>query len=458
MADLTSHESLPDCIFGSKASSNNGKSEDVMSAGTSSQIPACPKCQSERTWYNGHRDALFGEPIRRLICRDCGYRFSDPADVARAKKELKDEQFIESKGLKRSVPLGTNCQICDKSPAKGTKNLVTEPIYQQQLVVPQKEAYDEKDNRGAVVNFIFWCQQNEKASTTVSGYSYNLMFLISAGANLFDPFSVKEVLTIKLKDKTKIRKYNLTKAYKAFAAAYHINIQPAGIPAYKPERKIPYLPPEEHLDILIAACASTTPELAAYLQFLKETAARPVETFRVQREDIDFIQKIVRINHPAKNCNARAIPVSEKLITMLQNLPQDRAKLFLYKNERSAAKTLRVIKNRVAANSGIPEIKRIHPYTFRYWRATVEYQETQREVTVMILLGHTSCKYIYIYVQLAHVYFGGGPQKYIPLWVTTREQEDKAVEEGYEYVRTTPDGASLYRKANLKAARLIGHD
>ena len=62
-------------------------------------------------------------------------------------------------------------------------------------------------------------------------------------------------------------------------------------------------------------------------------------------------------------------------------------------------------------------------------------------------LGHRSTKYLYLYVQLAHVYFGG-PRKYVSLWVYDREQESRAINQGYEYVRTDPkDGASLYRKA-----------
>jgi integrase len=43
--------------------------------------------------------------------------------------------------------------------------------------------------------------------------------------------------------------------------------------------------------------------MAALLQTLKETAARPVEALRILWEDIDFIQNKISINYPAKNCN-----------------------------------------------------------------------------------------------------------------------------------------------------------
>jgi len=117
-----------------------------------------------------------------------------------------------------------------------------------------------------------------------------------------------------------------------------------------------------------------------------------------------------------------------------------------------------MMRTKAAAKLGIKELRKITLYTFRYWRATVEFQETGREVPVMILLGHKSTKYMWLYVQLAHVYFGGS-KKYVSLWVTDREQETKAIEQGYDYVRTDPkDGASLYRKVDTSAAKMIGHD
>lgn len=104
------------------------------------------------------------------------------------------------------------------------------------------------------------------------------------------------------------------------------------------------------------------------------------------------------------------------------------------------------MRKRAAHKLGIPELKKIHIYTFRYWRATTEFQEYQTEAAVMVLLGHKSTKYLWLYVQLAKIYFGG-PRRYVSKWVYNREQENAAVEEGFEYIRTDKDGASLYRKA-----------
>jgi hypothetical protein len=67
-------------------------------------------------------------------------------------------------------------------------------------------------------------------------------------------------------------------------------------------------------------------------------------------------------------------------------------------------------------------------------------------------------RYVYVYVRLAHIYFGG-VHKYVSVWVNDREQETKLSDEGFQLVRTDPkDGASLYRKLDMTAAKMIGHD
>ena len=424
-------------VFGSEAV-NVGKSEFESSAGASSQIPNCPSCGSGKVWRDGHRTLMFGEPIQRWSCRVCSYKFSDPEDVKKAQDALKTAQAFESKILKSNQGIVSTRQICVNN-IKETKNLVAEQT--GLLVVPQKREYDVQDLRGAVVEFLFWMQKEGRAEDTYEPYCYSLEFLINNGANLFEPESVKGILATTLKEKSKARKYNLVKAYRAFLNAYGIK---ATLPKFAPDRKLPYLPPEEHMDLLIASCNQ---EMAVLIQTLKETAARPCEALKILWDELDFVNKKIPINHPAKGSNARILDMSEKLYGMLMNLPKDnRKKVFVYKNSASAGKTFRVMRKRAVKKLGIPELWKVHIYTFRYWRATVEFQQYQTEAAVMVLLGHKSTRYLWLYVQLAKIYFGG-PRKYVSLWVYEREQESRAVEQGFEYVRTDKDGASLYRKA-----------
>jgi integrase len=448
-----SEGSSPRVVFGKKPVLTHCRSVTTMTAGSNSQIPPCPHGCKGKVWRDGHYPPLFGEPIQRFSCCVCGFKFSDQKGLEDARKALKQVEKIESMELKSPNALGSNCQIC----VKETKNLVADQT--TTLVIPQK--HEKQDLKGAVINFVFYLQQQEKAEVTQTGYDYNLDFLIDHGANLFDPLSVKNVLVNKLKneitqkDKTDVRKYNLLKAYKSFATAYGIDFKPAAFPKYKPSRQIPYLPPEAHMDQLIAACSY---QMAAFLQLLKETAARPVEAMRILWDELDFLQGHIPIKHPAKGCNPRVLRMSEKLSNMLKNLPHSQEKVFSYKNEQVAGKTFRVMRKHAITKTGIKELRKITLYTFRYWRATVEFQETGQEVPVMILLGHKSTKYLWLYVQLAHIYFGGTP-KYSSVWVNDREEETKLADAGYMPVRTDPrDGASLYRKQIFSAAQLFGHD
>jgi integrase len=198
--------------------------------------------------------------------------------------------------------------------------------------------------------------------------------------------------------------------------------------------------------------------MGAFLQTLKDTAARPVEAMRIRWEDVDFTQSLVSINYPAKKCNARTLRVSKELMEMLKALPRPREKLFSYASEGSAERNFRLMRNRCAEQKGKPELRKITCYTFRHWKATVEMQETGREVDVMYLLGHTTCKYVWVYVKLAKLYFGSTP-KFNSVWVNDRDTETKLNDEGYVWIRTDPrDGASLYRKVITSGAVTIGHD
>jgi len=46
--------------------------KDVMAT------PTCPQCGSKRVWKDGLRQLSDGAIVQRWLCRDCGYRFSDP--------------------------------------------------------------------------------------------------------------------------------------------------------------------------------------------------------------------------------------------------------------------------------------------------------------------------------------------------------------------------------------------
>ena len=81
--------------------------------------------------------------------------------IEKAKKTLRQVEKIESMKLKSTDDIDTNCQICvtgDEKLGCGTDNNISHSA---------KTRIRHQDLKGAVVNFIFYLQQQEKAETTL---------------------------------------------------------------------------------------------------------------------------------------------------------------------------------------------------------------------------------------------------------------------------------------------------
>ncbi len=159
MAGLT--ESSDESIFGIEPESEGKSSRD----GDVGSSPLCPQCRSNKVWRDGHRQSVFGDDIQRWLCRVCGLRFSDQNDIQKSWSMAEKSARIRGMALKSEADYPYPRQIC----VAETKNLATE-LQTDLLVVPQKEAYDTKDLKGAVVEFLYYLQKNEKAPSTKSHY------------------------------------------------------------------------------------------------------------------------------------------------------------------------------------------------------------------------------------------------------------------------------------------------
>jgi integrase len=100
------------------------------------------------------------------------------------------------------------------------------------------------------------------------------------------------------------------------------------------------------------------------------------------------------------------------------------------------------MRQRAIHKLGNPELRKIDFYTFRYWRATMEYRRLHDFGAVMILLGHKSLKYVLLYAQLSDAYAHGG---YICREARTTMEARQLIEDGFEYVMDK-EGVSLFRK------------
>jgi integrase len=419
-------------MFGEVGSKSAGKSDSQESAGSN---PLCPQCGSNKLYRDGLRYPMFGDPIQRWLCRDCGLRFSDAEDVERAKEAFKQAEKIESKSLKSGNTIVVSRQIC----VTETKNLAAE---QKQMEVPRRTEVDQK---GAVIDFLWQLKRQNYSEDTLSSYGYNLQELIALGVNLFDPQSFIDKMTELGEKKTNIRKYNIAKSYKCFLNHHQIE---AKLPKYKVKRPLPYVPPEKFLDQLIACALSD--QMSILLQTLKETGARPGEAQKLEWNDIDTANKTINISHPEKGCNPRILPIPENLIESLLSLPHAKANLiFNYKNKHACSQSFRRMRKRAIAKLGNPELRKIDFYTFRYWRATEEYDRSHKDFeAVMYLLGHNSLRYVLLYKQLSRARRSGAAEKYIVREARTKKEEIALLEDGFEWVKDRGK-TSLYRKLKM---------
>ena len=125
-------------------------------------------------------------------------------------------------------------------------------------------------------------------------------------------------------------------------------------------------------------------------QTLKETGARPGEALKLEWDDIDIegkkstsrIQKKAATQEYAQyqlSCLTNATRTAQKTELNLQ-----------LQNQKLRWQNLQEMRQRAIHKLGNPELRKIDFYTFRYWRATMEYRRLHDFGAVMVLLGHKS--------------------------------------------------------------------
>ena len=426
MADFHIDDPEPfsyDRVFG-KVSSKSGKSGVVVaSAGIS---PVCPQCGSKKVWRDGLRYSLFGDRIQRWLCRNCGFRFSDSNDVERAWSTSERLQRVQTKSLKANVDVLSNCQIC-VTEAEGTKNLAAEI---QKMETPRNW---EIDIKGKLVEYVFWMQKQGYDKETIYGWQSCLRALLSENANLLDVESVKEVLAKDVLKETprwgQHRRRNIINAYTLFLKINKVPLWER--PKCKITRKFPFIPTEQEIDALIAGSRKKN---AAFAQLLKGTAMRPGEAKVLEWINIDSERNIITLNDPEKGSNPRMWKVSQKLVQMLNGLPKTSEQVFPG-SLKSMKGTWIDTRARLAETLQNPRLKKITFYTFRHWKATMEYHRTKDIVYVQQLLGHRDIKNTMIYINIEHTIFGLGADDEFHVRVTEKTEEIKALlEMGFEYV------------------------
>lgn len=260
---------------------------------------------------------------------------------------------------------------------------------------------------------------------------------VAKQCNITNPYEVKEFLSeVKWKNSTKHRFVGI---YNSFLTTIGKTWKP---PKYKKETTTPFIPTKEEIDQLIASTQrlSTT----ASIMLMHETGARIGEIEKITWNDLDTARKTITIAQAEKGSNPRTIPITEKLINILNQLPRNH-KTILGIKKHSIASAFYRVQERAILKMQNPRLKEIHPHTFRHYKGTMTYYKTRDIMFTKYILGHKSVESTQIYINIAEHLYATQPDDYKSAIAKTIEEAQKLIELGFEYI-TEMDNIKLFRK------------
>lgn len=211
-------------------------------------------------------------------------------------------------------------------------------------------------------------------------------------------------------------------------------------PKYEVTKKIPFIPLESEIDQLIAGLS---PMVATFCQIAKETGASKSEIVWLKWTDIDFERRIISINKTTKRHATRAIPVSDKCISMINQLPRKGHTLFT--NVKSIDTNYYRQRKRIAYRLNNPRLQKIGLHTFRHWHGTMLYHKTRSIIHVQQRLGHKNIRNTMIYITIEETLFQQRSDEFYSAVAETVEEARKLIEAGFEKIDEF-NGVHIYRK------------
>jgi len=290
---------------------------------------------------------------------------------------------------------------------------------------------------------MLWMKKNAYEDTTTKRVA-KLLRQLARNTNFNDPEAIKTYVANKQVSNS--MKENLIEAYDLYIH-YKCNVPRRqktqwNKPFYKRYDKLPKIPTEEKLDLLIAKCER---RMSLFLAMSKDLGTRPVELTWLKISDINLNNGIVNITG-AKHTIGRIGKLKPQTLEILKsyiafkNLTQD-SRIFPTKAEY-ICRLYNKIRNRLANNLQDPTIKQIRLYDFRHFKATMEYHKTKDLLHVKALLGHKDLRTTLRYTQLLESL---NNDEYHCKAAANLKEASQLIENGFEYV-TEIDGTKLFRK------------
>jgi len=431
-------------ILGKKAGSQNGKSERPA------QPPIkCPECGGLKIWKDGLRyikSETGTIAIQRYICRSCGRRFSetDPAPPSPRIRELsprrKKNVDLFGSYLKPNTShfkangLTLPRQVC-VTETQGAKNLVKVETRQKQAAGATKP--DVETVKGKTVEFLWYLKKQGYAKDVVEHRFEAIKRLISLGADLWNPESIKETLA-KQTDWKDGYKLQMVYSYENFLAMEGLTWQR---PRYKQKSRLPFIPTEQEIDQLIAGVGK---KLGTFLQGLKDTGVDPGELMKLRWIDINIETRKVSIT-PVKGHDPRVLKVSREFLRRLETIP--RKSEYIFTNQDSMTCNFWATRRRLACKLNNPRLKAITFTTLRHWKGTMEYHRTRSLMHVKAFLGHKNIQNTILYVHLEALLFDEGNDEFHVTVAKNVKEASNLVKVGFQYVTGEyDDGGKIFRK------------
>jgi len=284
------------------------------------------------------------------------------------------------------------------------------------------------------LNYAWQLKKDGKAETTIETAIKRLRQL-SERCDINNPEQVKTILANATWQNS--TKQAVARIYTSFLKYIGKEWQQ---PKYTIENKIPFIPTEQEIDALISASRNKT---ATLLQFLKETGARIGEARKLLWIHIDQERRTVYIT-AEKGSNSRILPISTKLLGMLNQLPKTNEKVFP-QTEHTIRVVFTQLRNRTATKLNNPRLKQIHLHTFRHWKGTTEYHKTKDIIHVKTVLGHKNIENTMIYINIENGLFSNENDQFTCKVAHNITEATQLIENGFEYV-TEMDNTKIFRK------------
>jgi len=291
------------------------------------------------------------------------------------------------------------------------------------------------DVKGKIVEFMWKLKRDGTSDRTIQNYARLLTQLHRKGADLMNGDSVKDVIAAQEHWSTSTKAL-VSASYQKFAKENRLSWN---MPKYRTCQKLPFIPLESEIDALISSCGR---HISTMLQLLKETGMRIGEALRLKWTDLDTERTAILMNNPEKNGKPRMFRLSNKLLSMLNNMPKQSERIFTAKSVSNFERSFSTQRRKTAFKLQNPRLEAIKFHTLRHWKATMEYQKTKDILHVMQLLGHRNIQNTLIYTQLVNF----ESSDYYSATAQTCEEAKQLVEQGFEYVCTTPENIMLFRK------------